>query len=179
VNRDVARRVLGVSPGASATELRHAYWSLMRRHHPDVAGNDPDTTAQAAALASAYSLLMRPTTEGSPPRSARPRPPADDPPSTEVRTDGVVIVEAPGNETFLRVLDALETMGDVTYRDRSGGYLQAIVQPDGGPLCTMVVVIEPRSIDTVVLVSLDSMDSNDAPPVEPILHEIARLVAED
>jgi hypothetical protein len=175
---DEARAVLGVSPDASPDDLRHAYRALMRRHHPDVARNDPSATTRAAELTSAYALL---TGHSSPELGGRPPPPpaADPPPHTEVRADGAVIVEAPGNETFLRVLDALETIGDVTYRDRSAGYLQAIVHPADGPLCTMAVAIEPRSVDTLVLVSLDSMDGNAAPPIDPILHELAGLIAED
>lgn len=145
----------------------------MRQHHPDVATDDPGATGFAAELASAYALLTGSDPEPTP---ASERPPPDEPPGATVRSDGVLVVEAPGNETFLRVLDALESIGDVTYRDRSGGYLQAMVQPVDGPLCTMVVAIEPRAVDSLVLFSLDSMDSSDAPPIEPILAELARLI---
>lgn len=169
-DRDQARRLLGVGADASPDDLRRAYRSLMRRHHPDVATDDPSATARTAALAAAYALLSTPAGDPGPPP-----PPA---PDTIVRADGAIVVEAPGNETFLRMLDALETIGDVTYRDRAGGFLQAIVQPADGPLCTIVAAIEPRSIDTMVFVSLDSMDSEAAPPVDPLLHELARLVAE-
>lgn len=177
---DRARDLLGVAPGASAAELRRAYRALMRRHHPDVAGDDPEATSRSADLAAAYELLTDPPpgAPGSGPSRRRPPPEPDGPPHAEVRSDGALLVEAPGHETFLRVLDALETIGDVTYRDRAGGYLQAMVQPATGPLCTMVVVVEPRAIDTVVLVSLDSMDSDAAPPVDPILEDLARLIGE-
>lgn len=149
----------------------------MRRHHPDVAPDDPTATGRASDLAAAYTLLSSPAPE---PGSEAPRRPAPDPPPhTEIRADGAVLVEAPGPETFMRVHDALETIGDVTYRDRSAGFLQAIVQPEDGPLCTMAVAIEPRAVDSLVLVSLDSMDGTAAPPVEPILHEMARLIATD
>lgn len=148
----------------------------MRRHHPDIAPEDPTATGRASDLAAAYTVLTSPeddhTTE--PP----PRPPPDPPPRTEIRSDGAMIVEAPGPETFMRVHAALETIGDVTYRDRSG-FLQAMIQPADGPLCTMAVAIETRAVDTLVLVSLDSMDGSEAPPVEPILRELARLVATD
>ena len=170
--------MLGVAADASADDLRHAYRALMRRHHPDIARNDPSATARAAELTSAYALLTGEASHQIGNRSSPP-PAPDPPPHTEVRADGAVLVEAPGNETFLRVLDALETIGDVTYRDRSAGYLQAIIHPVGGPLCTMAVAIEPRSVDTLVLVSLDSMDSNAAPAIDPILHQLAGLIAKD
>ena len=153
----------------------------MRRHHPDVARSDPEATDIAARLTTAYALLTTPDPlfpNGRPPPAGSTTPHPDGPPHTEVRADGAIIVEAPGNETFLRVHDALESIGDVTYRDRAAGYLQVIVQPADGPLCTMVVAIEPRSIDSMVLISIDSMDSNAAPPIEPILVELARLIGE-
>lgn len=151
----------------------------MQRHHPDVAGDDPNATGRAAELTAAYRRLTTPQSAPRPAAPPDPPPGRDDPPHAQVRADGVLIVEAPGNETFLRVLEALETIGDVTYRDRSGGYLQAIIQPADGPLCTMVVAVEPRAVDTVVSVSLDSMDGNPAPSVDAILHELATLVASD
>lgn len=167
--------MLGVSVDASRDEIRRAYRALMRRHHPDIARQDPTATARAAELTAAYALLTAPVhAESAPPA---PPPPPDPPPTTEVRADGAIVVEAPGPEAFMRVHDALETIGDVTYRDRSG-FLQAIVQPDDGPLCTMAVAAEPRAIDTLVLVSLDSMDGTAAPPIEPILEELARLISE-
>lgn len=174
-DRDHARRLLGVDAEADADELRQAYRALMRRHHPDMASDDPAATSRAAALTNAYALLSTPATEV--PAPPPPPPGPDRPPATSVQADGTILVEAPGNETFLRVLDALETIGEVTYRDRADGYLQAIVQPADAPLCTMVAAIEPRSIDTKVLVSLDSMDSEAAPELDPILHELARRIA--
>jgi hypothetical protein len=175
-DHDAARALLGVAADASRDEVRSAYRALMLLHHPDVARHDPSATTRAAELTSAYALLLSDESSASP--AAAPPPPADPPPTTQVRADGAILVEAPGPETFMRVLDALESIGDVTYRDRSG-FLQAIVQPVDGPLCTMAVAIEPRALDTLVLVSLDSMDSNAAPPVEPILHELARLIGTD
>jgi hypothetical protein len=168
--------VLGVTADSSAEDVRRAYRALMRRHHPDIARNDPAATARAAELTSAYALLAGHV----PPEPARRStpPPPDPPPHAQVRADGAIIVEAPGNETFLRVLDALETVGDVTYRDRSAGFLQAMYQPPGGPLCTMAVAIEPRSVDTLVLLALDPMDGSAVPPIEPLLHELATLIHE-
>jgi hypothetical protein len=148
---------------------------MMRRHHPDVAPGDPTATQRTSQLASAYTLLTS-TEPGPEPTPTRPTP--DPPPHTEIRADGAVLVEAPGPETFMRVLEALETIGDVTYRDRSAGFLQAMVQPAEGPLCTMAVAIEARAVDSLVLVALDSMDSSAAPSVEPLLHELARLIGD-
>jgi molecular chaperone DnaJ len=48
-------RLLGVSPEASAEELRRAYRQLARRYHPDVAG--AGSTETFRRIAAAYALL--------------------------------------------------------------------------------------------------------------------------
>ncbi len=48
--------VLGVRPGASVAEIRAAYRSLVRRHHPDV-GGDP---GRFLAVHHAYRALLAP-----------------------------------------------------------------------------------------------------------------------
>lgn len=75
--------VLGVAPGSSWDDVRRAYRSLMRDHHPDRAG---DTHAGAAALVTqAFAILeARRATGGFSPPSARtvPRSPAQPRPSS-------------------------------------------------------------------------------------------------
>jgi DNA-binding response OmpR family regulator len=64
LRRGTLFEVLGVRPDASELELRHAYASLAREHHPDRVG--PDATAEARAFAEdvfaqislAYETLM-------------------------------------------------------------------------------------------------------------------------
>lgn len=187
LERERARRLLGVAPDASTDEVRAAYRALMRRHHPDTRSYDqpddgPDDTA--ARLTAAYALLTRPDARLDASSSNRtPVPPPDAPPHTQVRTDGAIVVEAPGPETYMRVHDALDELGDVTYLDRSGGYLQALIQPEDGPLCTLIAVVEARAIDSVVLISLEPLartrsdEVDHAPSIEPLLQELARLIA--
>jgi curved DNA-binding protein CbpA len=50
--------VLGVSPSASADDIRHAYRSLARRFHPDADGHDPRGAARFAQATEAYDLLI-------------------------------------------------------------------------------------------------------------------------
>ena len=55
--------VLGVEPGASPDEIKAAWRSLARRHHPDLTGDDPETsrraTRQMAEINAAYAALTR------------------------------------------------------------------------------------------------------------------------
>ncbi len=55
--------VLGVESGASPEEVRAAWRSLARRHHPDLTGDDPDAARRAtrrmAEINAAYAALAR------------------------------------------------------------------------------------------------------------------------
>ena len=55
--------VLGVEPGASPDEIKAAWRSLARRHHPDLTGDDPElarrATRRMAEINAAYAALTR------------------------------------------------------------------------------------------------------------------------
>ena len=48
--------VLGISPGATAEEVKQAYFKLAKMHHPDKNGS-PDSTARMAGINLAYETL--------------------------------------------------------------------------------------------------------------------------
>jgi curved DNA-binding protein CbpA len=50
--------VLGVSPSATADDIRHAYRTLARRFHPDADGHDARAAARFAQATDAYDLLI-------------------------------------------------------------------------------------------------------------------------
>jgi curved DNA-binding protein CbpA len=66
-HRVVAKRdpheVLGVEPGATATQIKAAWRRLARRHHPDLTGDDPAAsrvaTRRMAEINDAYAALTR------------------------------------------------------------------------------------------------------------------------
>jgi hypothetical protein len=55
--------VLGVEPGATPDEIKAAWRTLARRHHPDLTGDDPDVARRAtrrmAEINAAYAALTR------------------------------------------------------------------------------------------------------------------------
>lgn len=52
--------VLGVSATASEAEIRHAFWALARKYHPDVNGGDPDAARRFVEVGSAAETLLDP-----------------------------------------------------------------------------------------------------------------------
>src|SRR5215472_18598495 len=52
--------VLGVSPVASAEEIRQAYYHLARKHHPDVSGGGEIDGEHFKVIAEAYRVLGTP-----------------------------------------------------------------------------------------------------------------------
>ena len=53
--------VLGVAPNATPDELKRAYRTLARDHHPDRNPGDPDAEARFKAIAEAYATVTDPT----------------------------------------------------------------------------------------------------------------------
>ncbi|HEX5828530.1 MAG TPA: DnaJ domain-containing protein [Candidatus Limnocylindrales bacterium] len=55
--------VLGIEPGAAPDDIKAAWRSLARRHHPDLTGDDPETARRAtrrmAEINAAYAALTR------------------------------------------------------------------------------------------------------------------------
>ncbi len=52
--------VLGIERGASETEIKRAYRSLARRHHPDVSSDKDDAAVRFKAINEAYEVLSDP-----------------------------------------------------------------------------------------------------------------------
>jgi hypothetical protein len=91
VSRDLYD-VLGVPATASEAEIRHAFWALAKRYHPDVNRDDPDAARRFVEVGNAAETLLDPRrralydeslTRGAPAgqATAAPKPPPP-PPST-------------------------------------------------------------------------------------------------
>ena len=54
----LARKILGVSDGADATEIKKAYWLLAMKYHPDKHRGQPDKLRHFQNIKNAYDFLM-------------------------------------------------------------------------------------------------------------------------
>ena len=151
--------------------------------HPDVAAG---STADAARLNAAFSTLEPVYRRGEAPPPPRPtgttpprptpaptrytraaRPP---PPDLVAVDDDSLVLEAPPDEVFLRLAEALDGIGAVTYRDPDGGYLEAVVGDGTGQL---VVSLQGRAFATEAFFTLEPMDTRPAPQIEAVVRSIA------
>lgn len=183
---DEALATLGLRRDTTWPEVRAAYRTRIRAVHPDVAGG---RGSEAATLNAAFSVLERVYRRGEPPTPPRttagadaappPRPRARRPRTdlpfdgpiemVAVDDDGLALV-APADEVFLRLAMVIDDIGDVTYTDPDGGYLEAVVANGAAQL---VVSLQGRAHATEAFFTLEPMDARAVPPIESIVRQIA------
>jgi curved DNA-binding protein CbpA len=111
--------VLGVEPAATGEQIKHAYRTLLRRHHPDTRPTSPDIQDQAPAedtrlqqVIHAYAVLHDPRRRASYDHARRPSPPQPPDPrhrATPPRPAPVVIGTISQPPGWLVPLDARPT----------------------------------------------------------------------
>jgi hypothetical protein len=170
VETSEAHSVLGVSPGASADDVRAAYLRLIRERHPDRSPSDPDATLQTARLTQAYAVI----------RSGRDE--DETRPDVEMADSDTIAVHAPADEAFGLLFEAAGRVGHVAYFDRQLGMLETIVRFEGGPTCSVLITLQGRAHLTEAFCTMESIEAAETPPirtvVEAIVHELADSAAE-
>jgi hypothetical protein len=177
-----ARAVLGVLATDDWATVRVAYRKLIRELHPDRAG--AAATDRAAELNEAYAVLAR-----SPQASRRPigrdatRHPDDRlthplrPTSHGARMTARIeeghrlLIDAPPDEAFTRLLDAAHVVGHVSYVDRSAALFEVIVQ-HGGEACSLVVSLSGHPVGTEALCTMESIQRVFQPAPEPVVLQL-------
>jgi hypothetical protein len=92
-----------------------------------------------------------------------------------VGTD-TLLLAAPPDEAFARLLEAAHRVGAVTYVDRSCAIFELVVQVDGES-CSLVVTLQGRAHGTEAFVTLESLERVATHSPEPLLHLFARALA--
>jgi hypothetical protein len=176
-----ARAALGLGSTPTWIEVRVAYRAQIAAAHPDRVGGDAD---RAALVTEAYATLEAAHHEGRlhhPPATSKATVPTtvsrrpvhealDEPP--EVLDGDTVHLQVPGDEAFVRVLEACHRIGDVTYIDRSCAILEALVQVDGEGTCSLVITFQGRAHGTDAFCTLEAIEHVASPPVRPVVEEL-------
>jgi hypothetical protein len=179
---DDALRLLSLDRGADWPSVRGAYRAAMRLAHPDLA---PGDGAAARRLNEAFSVLEPVFRRGEPAppfAGAQPHASVGDRGVAHVRhqdshagdvirvdDDGLALV-APAEEVFHRLLDALDDLGDVTYADPEGNYLEALVH---GGTAQLAVSLQGRAQATEAFFTLESLGGGPVPPIDVVVRAIA------
>lgn len=176
-----ARAALGLGDAPSWPEVRVAYRAQIAAAHPDRVGGD---ARRAALVTEAYATLERAHRDGHLHQRVTPPPPAprapaarqptmvplDEPP--EVLDGDTVHLAAPPDEAFIRLLEACDRIGDVTYVDRSCAILEALVRVEGEGVCSLVITVQGRADGTDAFCTLEAIERVASPPVRPVVEHL-------
>ena len=180
MNVHEARALLGVRPDDGWDAVRLAYRRMIRELHPDRAG--PEATSRAAELNEAYSVLLEalssttmPGRRSTPIRRPSPTAPPSPSPRVTAHLEGpdILVVDAPPDEAFTRLLEAGHAVGSVTYVDRSCSIFEVVVRHEG-ETHSFVVTLQPRgAASTEALCTLESLQRVSSPSPEPLVRQLA------
>ena len=155
---DDALASFGLDRAADWPAVRAAYRAAMRVVHPDVSSGD---AATARRVNEAFALLRAGYLLGDA-SAARVS-------ATRVDDDGLVLV-APVDEVFSRLLDALHDIGEVTDADPENCYLEALIADGAGRLS---IRLHGRADATEALFTLDAASDDAPPPIDVVVRSIA------
>ncbi len=158
---DDALDSFGLDRAADWPAVRAAYRAAMRVAHPDVS---PDGADAARRLNEAFAVL-RPAYRRADARVT--------PVSTARIEDDDFVLVAPAAEIFPRLLDVLHDIGDVTYADPDGCYLEALIADGAGRLS---IELRVRADATEALFTLEAASSDAVPPIDVVVRSIADLL---
>lgn len=164
-----ALRTLGVEPGASWEDIRQAYRDGLMRHHPDAGGGE-GSAERTDAIVSAFRSLRTITNDGVTPL---PLPLVLD---IEDPTAPMVLHARPG-DVFVRLCQAAEQIGHLSYADRDANLLQVMigdVDAEWAPSQLTAELTAEGSL-TMAMFSLEPIGVSAAPPIADV---VARLAEE-
>lgn len=178
-----ARAVLGVGPQAAAAEIRVAFRRRVRRAHPDVAPARPEAGRDTTRLVQAYAVLRRSAAAGPPGPVAAPStgpgasPNAASPTQSPVAlgTDRLVYA-TPRRELYLRLVDAVDQIGEITYVDPDGRLLDTVVTMSDGVACSLLASLRQSLSGTEIYFTLEPLGAEARPSIGPVVAAVASLL---
>jgi hypothetical protein len=163
--------VLGVGDGADWAAVRAAYRQRIRATHPDVAG--AARGPEAARINQAYAVLLR-SRRATPTVTAARHAPAT--PTTAHAHSTGLHMHASLSDAFVEVLEAADTIGEITYVDRSSAILEVVLDV-AGEACSFVASFHPRRGGTEVWCTLEALERVASLDAEPIVRRLAAALA--
>ena len=185
MDRAEAWSVLGVSPTASADELRSAYRQRLFALHPDHSGQ---TGEGVRTVISAYRVLASQLVASPNPVPVQSTALADDLPADDLHADEVladdvwligpdtIALAMPADDAYLRLLEVAHRIGDVTYVDRSCALMEALLRTKDGTTLSLVISLQGRALGhTEAFLTIEPVDLVRGPL--PNVADLTQLVA--
>ncbi|MGI9602813.1 MAG: J domain-containing protein [Acidimicrobiales bacterium] len=173
---DDALDTLGLDQTADGAQIRRQYRDRLKAAHPDRGG---DTTS-VREVVDAYRVVMDAMGDDGLVVTVTPPPVAPEAPApTPAGSIDDLTLDIPSDEIFLRLHDALDTLGSVTYSDATDGLLQALLSNGDGASLQLEVDVLRRRDETQLLFTLESLDDRAAPPIETVVASLVEAVRLD
>ena len=183
-----ARTILGVSVDADWHTIRDSYRSLVRVSHPDLAG--PSGVARTVEVNAAYRVLAVARREGRLHAAFSPSPPAPRPSRRAAPTglqvaedvrlvDGdTLVLSSTPTETFRRLVEATNALGEISYVDRSSAIFEAVLHLQDGNHASFVVSLQWRAHDATceAFCTLEALDRAETLDVGGVLEQLAQFI---
>lgn len=164
-----ALAVLGAEPGSSWEDIRRAYRDQLMANHPD-SGGDASSAERTERVVEAFRMLRTVTEDGLKPLPG----PSGAEPEAEVG-DGLMVLHARPGDVFLRLCQAAEQIGHLSYADRDANLLQVMIGDDDWAPCQLTAELQAEGSLTMAMFSLEPLGVAAAPPIAEV---VAKLAAE-
>jgi hypothetical protein len=194
-----ARRILGVAATDDWSVVRESYRALIRTTHPDIAGDAG--TDRASEVNTAYRTLALARREGrlhqtvtpmatpTPGPARRPRPrtrptTVDDhrvPVDVRLLGDDTIVLSSTPGESFRRLVEATDLLGEISYIDRSSAIFEAVLALDDDSHASFVVSLQWRAHDATceAFCTLEALDRAEHLDVRGVLGQLLPLIPPD
>lgn len=169
-----ALRILGVSPGAEWEDVRAAYREQLMSHHPDAQG-DAATGEHTEQIVEAFRSLRAITNDGALPLPVPFQFGADVIDGVPGDPGSPMVLHARPGDVFVRLYQAAEQIGHVSYADREANVLQITIGDDEWAPAQLTAELTAEGSLTTALFSLEALGVREAPPIAEV---VARLAEE-
>lgn len=188
-----ARSLLGVTADDDWATVRDAYRTLVRRSHPDLVGDGGiDRTVQVNAAYRSLAIARRQgrlhddddaTSGETAPSRTPPRVPDVDVIADDVRMIGsdTIVLSSPPAEAFRRLVEAVHTLGDISYIDRGSAIFEAVLSLEDGHHASFVVSLQWRAHDASceAFCTLEALDRAEHLDVSGVIEQLLPMIPPD
>ncbi len=189
---DAARSLLGVTATDDWDTVRDAYRTLVRRSHPDLVGDGGiERTVQVNAAYRSLAIARRegrlhdataPSADAAPSRTPA-RVPDVDHIADDVRVIGsdTIVLSSPPAEAFRRLVEAVHTLGDISYIDRGSAIFEAVLSLEDGHHASFVVSLQWRAHDATceAFCTLEALDRAEHLDVSGVIEQLLPMIPPD